>query len=192
MQGNNKQQHQGRLHYLLLDSGASTHVCPRQLPVYGTKYVPYQKDNFKIMIPHYVCDVKYPILSASGLLDRGYNLKLDTQHCLLSHGDNTAPLLRQRGLFYLAIKRIYIPKGHGLQPLMDHDGVMRAVTQPITTDNRLPQHNTIAPLTHTDQGLRRILRGNTDYWQLDGDYAIKRPRKDTRRLRMPITDRTRL
>ena len=57
------------------------------------------------MIPYYVCDVKYPILSAPRLLDRGYNLKLDTQHSLLSHGDNTAPLLRQRGLFYLAIKR---------------------------------------------------------------------------------------
>ena len=62
---------------------------------------------------------------------------------------------------------------------MDHDGVMRAVMQPITTDNRLPQHNTIAPLTHTDHGLRS-LGGSTDYWQLDGDYAIrahKRPRK---------------
>ena len=34
--------------------------------------------------------------------------------------------------------------------------------------------------THTDQGLRQILGGNTDYWKLDGDYAIrvhKRPRK---------------
>ena len=155
-------------------------VTNRQIPVYGIKYVPYQKDKFKIMIPYYVCDAKYPIRSASRLLHRGYNLKLDTRHCSLSHGDNTAPLLRRRGLFYLAIKRIYIPKGHKLQALMDHDGVMRAVIQPIATDNHLPQHNTIAPLTHTDQGLRRILGKNTDYWQLDGGYAIrvhKRPRK---------------
>ena len=94
-------------------------------------YVPCQKDNFKIMIPYYVCDVKCPILSASRLLDRGYNLKLDTQHCSLSRGDNTPPLLRQRGLFYLAIKRIYIPKDRKLQ--LDHDGVMRAATCHNTT-----------------------------------------------------------
>ena len=55
--------------------------------------MPYQKDNFKIMIPYYVSDVMYPILSAPRLLDRGYNLKLDTQHCSLSHGDDAAPLL---------------------------------------------------------------------------------------------------
>ena len=111
---------------------------------------------------------KYPILCASRLLDQGYNLKLDTQHCSLSHGDSTAPLLRQRGLFYLAGHQAdLIPQGHELQPLTDHDGVMRAVIQPITTDNHLPQHNTIAPLTHTDQGLRRILGGNTDCRQLD-------------------------
>ena len=57
---------------------------------------------------------------------------------------------------------------------------MRAVIQPSTTNKRWPQHNTIAPLTHTDQGLQRILGGNTDYWQLDGDHAIRahnRPRK---------------
>ena len=30
---------------------------------------PYKQNNFRIMIPYYVCDVKYPILSASRLLD---------------------------------------------------------------------------------------------------------------------------
>ena len=65
-------------HQLLIDSGASTHVCPKdyapdlpvpqlytvtnkKIPVYGIKYVPYKQDNFRIMIPYYVCDVKYPI-----------------------------------------------------------------------------------------------------------------------------------
>ena len=79
-------------HHLLIDSGASTHVCSKdyapcgesvpqlymgtnkKIPFYGIKYVPYKQDNFRIMIPYYVCDVKYPILSASGLLDRGYGL----------------------------------------------------------------------------------------------------------------------
>ena len=38
----------------------------------------------------------------------------------------------------------------------------------------------IAPLAHTDQGLRQILGGNTDYCKFDGDYAVRvhnRPRK---------------
>ena len=87
-------------HHLLIDSGASTHVCPKdyapdlplrpcgesvpqlytvtnkKIPVYGIKYVPHKQDNFRIMIPYYVCDVKYPILSASRLLGRGYWTRL--------------------------------------------------------------------------------------------------------------------
>ena len=69
-------------HDLLIDSGASTHVCPKdyapdlplrpcgesvpqlytvtnkKIPVYD---VPDRQDNFRIMMPYYVCDVKsYP------------------------------------------------------------------------------------------------------------------------------------
>ena len=53
-----------------------------------------------------------------------------------------------------------------------------AVIQP--AEKTVQQQEQIAPLTHTDQGLRQILGGNTDYWKLDGDYAVrvhKRPRK---------------
>ena len=53
-----------------------------------------------------------------------------------------------------------------------------AVIQP--TEKAKQQQGQFAPLTHTEQGLRQILGGNTDYWKLDGDYAIrvhKRPRK---------------
>ena len=56
-----------------------------QLPVYGIKYVPYKQDSFRIMIAYYVCDVKYPILSASRLLDRGLTSIHDTEP---SHRDN--------------------------------------------------------------------------------------------------------
>ena len=58
------------------------------------------------------------------------------------------------------------------------NGKSIAVIQP--TEKATQQQEQIAPLTHTDQGLRQILGGNTDYWKLDGGYAIrvhKRPRK---------------
>ena len=79
-------------HQLLIDSGASTHVCPndyvpdlplrpcgesvpqlytvtnKKILVYGVKYVPYKQENFRIMMPYYVRDVKYPILSPSRLI----------------------------------------------------------------------------------------------------------------------------
>ena len=101
-------------HHLLIDSGASTHVCPKdyapdlplrpcgesvpqlytvtnkKIPVYGIKYVPYKQDKFRIMIPYYVCDVKYPILSASRLLDRGYGLDFTPRHCTITHGQQQA------------------------------------------------------------------------------------------------------
>ena len=119
--------------HLLIDSGASTHVClkdyapdlplrpcgesvpklytvtNKKIPVYGIKYVPYKQDNFRVMIPYYVCDVKYPILSASRLLDRGYGLDFTPRHCTITHGQQQAHLIRHSGLFYLRAEKIDIP-----------------------------------------------------------------------------------
>ena len=150
-------------HHLLIDSGASTHVCPedcapdlplrpcgesdpqlytvtnKKIPVYGIKYVPYKKDNFRIMIPCYVCDVMYPILSASRLLDRGYGLDFNPRHCTITHGQQQAHLIRHKAK---------------------------------------QQQEQIAPLT---KDCDRSLVSTTDYWKLDGGcYTIrvhKRPRK---------------
>ena len=98
-------------HHLLIDSGASAHVCSkdyapdlplrpcgesvpqlytvtnRKIPVYGIKYVPYKQDNFRIMIPYYVCDVKYPILSASDYLIEDMDLT-SLHDTAPSHMDN--------------------------------------------------------------------------------------------------------
>ena len=188
--------------HLLIDSGASTHVCPKdfapnlplrpcgesvpqlytvtnkKIPVYGIKYVPYKQDNFRIMIPYYVCDVKYPILSASRLLDRGYGLDFTPRHCTITHGQQQAHLVRHSGLFYLRAEKIDIPTGFDIYPMTTDNGKSIAVIQP--TEKTVQQQEQIASLTHTDQGLRQILGGNTDYWKLDGDYAVrvhKRPRK---------------
>ena len=188
----------------MIDSGASTHVCPKdyapdlplrpcgesvpqlytvtnkKIPVYGIKYVPYKQDNFRTMMPYYVCDVKYPILSASRLLDRGYGLDFTPRHCTVTHGQQQAHLIRHSGLFYLRAEEIDIPTGFDIYPMTTDNGKSIAVIQP--TERAAQQQEQIAPLTHThtDQGLRQILGGNTDYWKLDGDYAIrvhKRPRK---------------
>ena len=84
--------------YILNDSGAATHVCPKdyatQLPleslgastpqlftatddpikVYGIRRVQYKCQGQSIVIPYFACDVKYPIISMSRLIDRGYDL----------------------------------------------------------------------------------------------------------------------
>ena len=175
-------------HHLLIDSGASTHVCPKdyapdlplrpcgesvpqlytvtnkKIPVYGIKYVPYKQDNFRIMIPYYVCDVKYPILSASRLLDRGYGLDFTPRHCTITHGQQQAHLIRHSGLFYLRAEKIDIPTGFDIYPMTTYNGKPIAVIQP--AEKAVQQEEQIAPLTHTDQGLRQILGGNTDYWKL--------------------------
>ena len=130
------------------------------------------------MIPYYVCDVKCPILSASRLLDRGYGLDFTPRHCTITHGQQQAHLIRHSGLFYLRAEKVDIPTGFDIYPKTTDNGKSIAVIQP--TEKTIQQQEQIAPLTHTDQGLRQILGGNTDYWKLDGGYAIrvhKRPRK---------------
>ena len=125
-------------HHLLIEPGASTHVGPKdyapdlplrpcgesvpqlytvpnkKIAVYGMKYVPYKQDNLRIMIPYYVCDVcdvKYPSLSASRLLDRGYGLDFNPRHCSITHGQQQAHLIRHSGLFYLRAEKIDIRTG---------------------------------------------------------------------------------
>ena len=132
------------------------------------------------MIPCYVCDVKCPILSASRLLDRGYGLDFNPRHCTISHGQQQAQLIRHSGLVYLRAEKMNIPAGHDIYPMTTDNGKSIAVIQPTHETKQQQRQEPIAPLTHTDQGLRRILGGNTDNWKLDGDYAIrvhKRPRK---------------
>ena len=80
--------------HILVDSGAATHVCPKdyatQFPlepleastpqlftatddpvqVYGIRRVYYQCQGQRVVIPYFACDVKYPIISVSRLIDR--------------------------------------------------------------------------------------------------------------------------
>ena len=151
-------------HHLLIDSGAYTHVCPKdyapdlplesvpqlytvtnkKIPVYGIKRVPYKQDNFRIMIPHYVCDVKCPILSASRLLDGGYGLDFTPRHCTITHGQQQAHLIRHSGLFYLRAEKIDIPTGFDIYPMTANNG------KPLLRFNlQSKQHNNKNKLHHS-------------------------------------------
>ena len=99
------------------------------------------------MIPYYVCDVKYPILSASRLLDRGYGLDFTPRHCTITHGQQQAHLIRHSGLFYLRAEKIDIPTGFDIYPMTTDNGKSIAVIQP--TERAAQQQEQIAPLTHT-------------------------------------------
>ena len=154
-------------HHLLIDSEASTHVCPKdyapdlplqpcgesvpqlytvtnkKIPVYGIKCVPYQQDNFRIMMTYYVCDVKSPILSAPRLLARGYGFDFNPRHCTITHGSQPAHLIRHSGLFYLRAEKIDIPAGFDIYPMTTDNGKSIAVIQP-TNKNKNKLH-----LSHT-------------------------------------------
>ena len=81
-------------------------------------------------MPYYVCDVKYPILSASRLLDRGYGLDFNPRHCTITHGQQQAHLIRHSGLFYLRAEKIDIPTGFNIYPMTTDNGKSIAVIQP--------------------------------------------------------------
>jgi len=84
--------------HMLVDSGAATHVCPKdyatQFPleplgastpqlftatddpikVSGIRRVYYKCQGQPVVIPYFACDMKYPIISDSRLVNRGYDL----------------------------------------------------------------------------------------------------------------------
>ena len=116
----------------------------KKIPVYGIKYVPYQQDNFRIMMPYYVCDVTYPILSASRLLDRGYGLDFNPRHCTIIHKQQQAHLISHSGLCYLRAEKIDISTGFDIYPMTTDNGKSIAVIQP--TEKAKQQQEQIAPL----------------------------------------------
>ena len=162
-------------HHLLIDSGASTHVSKdyapdlplrpcgesvpqlytvtnKKIPVYGI--IPYKQDNFRIMIPYYVCDVKYPILSASKLLDRGYGLAFTPRHCTITHGQQQAHLIRHSGLFYLRAEKIDIPTGLDIYPMTTDNG---KPTQREQHNNKNKSHHSHTQTKDYDRSLVETL-----------------------------------
>ena len=110
---------------LLLDSGAFTHVCPREyapewpllparsnakfksvtgkeLRVYGEKVVKnYVWDNlgkkFMMQILYIVCDVKRAIVATTGLLNKGFTVVESPEDCFIKKGDRQVPFYHWQG-----------------------------------------------------------------------------------------------
>ena len=100
------------------------------------------------------------------LLDKEYRLDFNPRHCTVTRGQQQAHLIRHSRLCSYEQKR------------SKDNGKSFEAIQP--AEETRQQQDQTAPLTHTDQRLRRIHGGNTGYWKLDGDYAIrvhKQPRK---------------
>ena len=170
------------LDYILFDSGAATHVCPRdyanqfllelcgastprlftvtndEIPLYGVRKVHYKSGTEGLMIPFYVCDVKYPILSVTRLLVRGFQLRLTPEATTLRSDTFQAALHRDSNLLYLAVEQQNYHQGTVLCAVRNDDGQVRGL---------------IAPTSQTSDGARSIMGGNTDYWRISGDYIIR-------------------
>ena len=110
--------------HILVDSGAATHVCPKdyatQFPleplgastpqlftatddpikVYGIRRVYYKCQGQPVVIPYFACDVKYPIISVSRLVDRGYDLYWASAGVVLRSPSLKVTLQRDGNLFF--------------------------------------------------------------------------------------------
>ena len=114
---------------------------PTRRSLSTAKYVPYKQDHFRTVMPCYVCDVKYPILSASRLLDRGYGLDFNPRRCAITHGEQQAHLIRHSGHFCPRAEKIDIRAGFDIYPMTTDNGKPIAVIQ--------QQQEQIAPHTQT-------------------------------------------
>ena len=81
-------------------------------------------------MPYYVCDVKYPVLTASRLLDREYELDFNPRRCTITHQPQQAHLIRHSGLFYLRAEKTDIPAGFDIYPMTTDNGKSIAAIQP--------------------------------------------------------------
>ena len=114
----------------MIDSGAATRVSPpwfaqdsplytlqqgqgpslrtatdEEINIYGYKWVLMSNsNNYKIVVPFYVCDVKQPLMSATRLTEQGFDIQFkDTPTMSHSRGFHSN-LVRRAELFYLPVK----------------------------------------------------------------------------------------
>ena len=122
--------------HILVDSGAATHVCPKdyatQFPleplgaptpqlftatddpiqVYGIRHVYYQCQGQPVAIPYFACDVKYPNISVSRLIDRGYYDLYWANTGTILRGPSLRVVFKRDGnLFYLPTEQQPLEEG---------------------------------------------------------------------------------
>ena len=171
--------------HILVDSGAATHVCPKdyatqfplepigestpqlftatddRIQVHGIRRVYYKCQRQPVVIPYFACDVKYPIISVSRLIDKGYDLYWANTGTIL-HGSSLQVALKRDGnLFYLPAEQQPLEEGWNLQ----------IVTTPEGQENI--NKVIIAPTPTTATGARPIMGENTDIWIVRGNYVIR-------------------
>ena len=113
---------------IMIDSGAATHVCSswfaqnsplytlpqgqgpslrtatdEEINMYGYKWVLMaNNDNYKIVAPFYVCDVKQPIMSVTRLTEQGGSTYSSKDTPTMSHSRGFhSNLVKRTELFYL-------------------------------------------------------------------------------------------
>ena len=179
--------------HILVDSGAATHVCPKdyatQFPleplgastpqlftatddpikVYGIRRVYYKCQGQPVVIPYFACDVKYPIISVSRLVDRGYDLYWAATGVVLRGPSLKVILKRDGNLFYLPAEPQAMEEGWKIQTITKPDGQIKVEILQQQSINKV----IIAPTSATATGARPIMGGNTDIWIVRGNYVIR-------------------
>ena len=179
--------------HILVDSGAATHVCPKdyatQFPleplgastpqlftatddpiqIYGIRRVYYQCQGQPVVIPYFACDVKYPIISVSRLIDRGYDLYWANTGTILRGPSLRVALKRDGNLFYLPAEQQPLEEGWKIQIVTTPEGQERFQIVQQQRINKV----IIAPTSTTATGARPIMGGNADIWIVRGNYVIR-------------------
>ena len=190
---------------IMIDSGAATHVCPpwfaqnsplytlqqgqgpslrtatdEEINMYGYKWVLMaNNDNYKIVVPFYVCDVKQPIMSVTRLTKQGFNIQFKDTPTMSHSRGFYSNLVKRSELFYLPMKLVTSQANMKLDISMTGTTGSAAIT----------------PVTITPTGME-VVRNRNDTWTFNTQGFRVRTHRTTRKAlfvpdsRCPIpTDR---
>ena len=149
------------------------------IKVYGIRRVYYRCQGQPVVIPYFACDVKYPIISVSRLIDRGYDLYSANTGTILRGRFLKVTLKRDGNLLYLPAEPQVLDEGWKIQTITTPDGQVKfQKVQPKRINKVI-----IAPTSATSTGARPIMGGNTDIWIVKGNY-VSRVHKRLRRAKV--------
>ena len=129
----------------------------------------YKCQGQPVVIPYFACDVKYPIISVSRLIDRGYDLYLANTGTILRGPSLRVTLKRDGNLFYLPAEQQPLEEGWKVHIVATPEGQEKFQVVQQQGINKV----IIAPTTTTATGARPVMGGNTDIWIVRGNYVIR-------------------
>ncbi len=92
------------------------------IKVYGIRRVYYKCQGQPVGIPYFACDVKYPIISVSRLIDKGYDLHWANTGTILRGPSLRVTLKRDGNLFYLPAEPQPLEEGWKIQTITTPEG----------------------------------------------------------------------